>query len=199
MACKIPIFDVTIPHVPGKLIIVREEVFKDLIMIIMCLSLRSRDAVLAAVSFNYKVDAYKCRKTSNGFRCTKIANLVDDDNLHLILETTYPYFDEICHNLGGMFGVGIPLRRIIHYLAGMGEDDALGIKVSVSINRAVAMYNDGSWSDVFIEFRKPYVTTTYTLESIMDELGWRDKMYIMAMKAVRKLTRWLAWVRSKSA
>jgi hypothetical protein len=26
----------------------------------------------------------------------------------------------------------------------------------------------------------------------MDKLGWRDKLYIMAMKAVRKLTRWLA-------
>lgn len=192
MACKIPIFDLTIPHVPGKLIIMREEALGDLIMINMCLSLRSKDAVLAAVSFNYNVDVYKCRKTSNGFKCTKIANLINDDDLHLILETTYPYFDEICHNLGGMFGVGIPLRRIIHYLAGMGENDALGIKVSVSINRAVVMYNDGTWSDVFIEFRKPYVTTTYTLKSIMDELGWRDKLYIMAMKAVRKLTRWLA-------
>jgi len=187
MACKIPIFDFTIPRVPGKLIIMREEALGGSIMINMCLSLRSKDAVLAAVSFNYNVDVYKCRKASNGFRCTKIANLINDDDLHLILETTYPYFDEICHNLGGMFGVDIPLRRIIHYLADMGENDALGIKVSVSINRAVVMYNDGTWSDVFIEFRKPYVTTTYTLKSIMDELGWRDKLHIMAMKAVRKL------------
>ena len=192
MACKAPIFDFTIPRVPGKLTIIREEVLGGSIIINMCLSLRSKDAVLAAVSFNYNVDAYKCRKASNGFRCTKIANLIDDDDLHLILETTYPYFDEVCHRLGGMFGVGIPLSRIIHYLAGMGESDALGIKVSVSINRAVAMYNDGTWSDVFIEFRKPYVTTTYTLKSIMDELGWRDKLHIMVMNAVRKLTRWLA-------
>jgi len=197
MACENPIFDVTIPHVPGKLIIIREEVLKDLIMINMCLSLRSRDAVLAAVSFNYAVDAYKCRKVDNGFRCTKIANLVDDDDLHLILEPTYPYFDEICHDLGGVFGVDIPLRRIIHYLADMGESDALGIKVSVSINRAVAMYNDGTWSDVFIEFRRPYVTTTYTLKTIMDEASWYDKLYIMTMKGVGKLARWLAWLRSK--
>jgi len=192
MACKIPMFDVTIPHVPGKLIIMREEVFSDSIMIIMCLSLRSKDAALAAVSFNYTVDAYKCRKVDDGFRCTKIANLVDNDNLDLILEPTYPYFDEICHNVGEMFGVDIPFRRITHYLADMGESDALGIKVSVSINRAVVMYNDGTWSDVFIEFRKPYITTTYTLKSIMDEASWYDKLYIMAMKAVRKLTRWLA-------
>jgi len=192
MACKNPIFDVTIPHIPGKLNIMRDEVLKDLIMINMCLSLRSKDAVLAAVSFNYAVDAYKCRKTSNGFRCTKIANLVDNDDLHLILEPTYPYFDEICHNVGGMFGIDIPFSRIIHYLADMDEGDALGIKVSVSINRAVVMYNDGTWSDVFIEFRKPYITITYTLKSIMDEASWYDKLYIMTMKAVRKLTRWLA-------
>jgi len=191
MACKVPIFDVTIPHVPGKLNIVRDEVLKDLIMINMCLSLRSKDAVLAAVSFNYTVDAYKCRKVDDGFRCTKIANLVDEDDVHLILEPTYPYLDEICHNVGGMFGVDVPFKRIIRYLAGMGESDALGIKVSVSINRAVVMYNDGTWSDVFIEFRKPYITTTYTLASIMDEASWYDKLYIMIMKAVRKLTRWL--------
>ena len=191
MACKVPIFDVTIPHIPGKLNIVRDEVLKDLIMINMCLSLRSKDAVLAAVSFNYTVDAYKCRKVDDGFRCTKIANLVDDDDMHLILEPTYPYFDEICHNVGGMFGVDVPFKRIIRYLAGMGESDALGIKVSVSINRAVVMYNDGTWGDVFIEFRKPYITTTYTLKSIMDEASWYDKLYIMIMKAVRKIARWL--------
>jgi len=192
MACEKPIFDVTIPRVLGKLNIVREEALKDLIMINMCLSLRSKDAALAAVSLNYTVDAYKCRKVDDGFRCTKIANLVDNDNVHLILEPTYPYLDEICHNVGGMFGVDIPLRRIIRYLADIDEGYALGIKVSVSINRAVVMYNDGTWSDVFIEFKKPYITTTYTLKSIMDEMMWYDKLYIMIMKAVRKLTRWLA-------
>jgi len=176
MACKNPIFNLTIPHIPGRLIIVREEVLRDLIMINMCLSLRSRDAALAAVSLNYTVGAYKCRKTNNGFRCTKIANLIDDDNVHLILEPTYPYLDEICHNVGGTFGVVIPFRRIIHYLAGMDKNDTLGIKVNVSINRAVVMYDDGSWSDVFIEFEKPYVTTTYTLESIMNVMGWYDKL-----------------------
>jgi len=191
MACKVPIFDVTIPRVLGKLNIVRDEVFKDLIMIIMCLSLRSKDAALAAVSLNYTVDAYKCKKVDDGFRCTKIANLVDNDNVHLILEPTYPYLDEICHNVGGTFGIDIPLRRIIRYLADIDEGYALGIKVSVSINRAVVMYNDGTWSDVFIEFKKPYITTTYTLASIMDEARWYDKLYIMIMKAVRKIARWL--------
>ena len=93
--------------------------------------------------------------------------------------------------MGGTFGVDVPFKRIIRYLASMGESDALGIKVSVSINRAVVMYNDGTWSDVFIEFRKPYITTTYTLKSIMDEASWYDKLYIMTMKVVRKLTRWL--------
>jgi hypothetical protein len=114
-----------------------------------------------------------------------------------MLEPTYPYLDEICHNMGGVFGIDIPLRRIIHYLAGIGEGYELGIKVSVSINRAVVMYGDGTWSDVFIEFRKPYVTTTYTLKSIMDGASWYDKLYIMTMKVVRKLTRWPAWARSK--
>ena len=120
-----------------------------------------------------------------------MANLVDNDNVHLILEPTYPYFDEVCHNVGGTFGVDVPFKRIIRYLASMGENDALDIKVSVSINRAVVMYNDGTWSDVFIEFKKPYITTTYTLKSIMDEMRWYDKLYIMIMKAVRKIARWL--------
>jgi hypothetical protein len=190
MACVKPSLA---PHVPGKLRIIREDFLKgDSLSVSICLSVNSKDARYGVVGIRYRVDRIMCKRIGKSrVVCSDLGEIgsgVED----LLLEPTYPYFNELCYAIGGFFGVSVPLRELAELLIAKdklfkGFFDSVGFKVSVSVDYAILMYDDETWSDVVIDFKKPYVLATYTDKSIMEELRRLDKLLLLVKKAIHKV------------
>jgi hypothetical protein len=122
--------------------------------------------------------------------CTTVGEVSSGEEI-LLLEPTYPYFDEMCYNVGGMFGISISTKELVKLLVARGKlkkfFDVVGFRVSVDINYAILMYDDETWSDVVIDFEKPYVLVTYTDKSVTEELGRLDKVFLLVKKLVGKV------------
>jgi len=190
MACVKPSLA---PHVPGKLKIIREDFLKgDSLNVSICLSVNSKDARYGMVGIRYKAESIMCKRIGkNKLVCTDLREIGGGEE-DLLLEPTYPHFDELCYALGGFFGVSVPLRELAMLLVAKdklfrGFFDSVGVRVSVSVDYAVLMYDDETWSDVVIDFEKPYVLTTYTDKSITEELTRLDKLYLLVKKAIHKI------------
>jgi hypothetical protein len=178
--------------VPGKLRIIREDFLKgDSLNVGICLSVNSKDARYGVVGIRYKVESIMCKKIGkNKLVCTDLRE-IDGGEEDLLLEPTYPYFDELCYAIGGFFGVSVPLRELAKLLIARdklfkGFFDSVGFRVSVSVDYAILMYDDETWSDVVIDLEKPYVLATYTDKSITEELGMLDKLLLLVKKLVGK-------------
>jgi len=190
MACVKPSLA---PHVPGKLKIIREDFLKgDSLNVSICLSVGSKDARYGVVGIRYKVESIMCKRIGkNRLVCTDLREIGGGEE-DLLLEPTYPHFDELCYALGGFFGVSVPLRELAMLLVAKdklfkGFYDSVGVRVSVSVDYAVLMYDDETWSDVVIDFKKPYVLATYTDKSITEELTRLDKLLLLVKKAIHKV------------
>jgi hypothetical protein len=181
------------PHVPGKLRIIREDFLKgDSINVGICLSVDSKDALNGVVGIRYRVESIMCKRIGKGRMVCSDFGEIGGGAETLLLEPTYPHFDELCYALGGFFGASVPLRELAELLVAKdklfkGFFDSVGVKVSVSVDYVVLMYDDETWSDVVIDFKKPYVITTYTDKSITEELGRLDKILLLVKKAIHKV------------
>ena len=190
MACVKPSLA---PHVPGKLRIIREDFFKgDSINVGICLSVDSKDARHGVVGIRYRVESIMCKRIEKNRMVCSDLNEIGSGAEDILLEPTYPHFDELCYTLGGVFGVSVPLRELAMLLVAKdklyrGFFDSVGVRVSVSVDYAILMYDDETWSDVVIDFKKPYVITTYTDKSITEELGMLDKLLLLVKKAIHKV------------
>jgi len=144
------------------------------------------------VDIRYKAESVMCKRIGkNKLVCTDLREIGGGTET-LLLEPTYPHFDELCYALGGFFGVSVPLRELAMLLVAKdklyrGFFDSVGFRVSVSVDYAVLMYDDETWSDVVIDLEKPYVITTYTDKSITEELTRLGKLLLLVKKAIHKL------------
>jgi len=181
------------PHVPGKLRIIREDFLKeDSLNVSICLSVNSKDARYGVVSIRYKVEPIMCKQIEKNRAVCSDFDEIGGGVETLMLEPTYPHFDELCYALGGFFGVSVPLRELAMLLVAKdklfkGFFDSVGFRVSVSVDYAILMYDDETWSDVVIDFEKPYVVATYTDKPITEELGRLDKLLLLVKKAIHKV------------
>ncbi len=180
-------------HVPGKLRVIREYFLKgDSIIVGICLSVNSKDARLGVVDIRYKAESVMCKRIGkNKLVCTDLREIGGGAET-LLLEPTYPHFDELCYALGGFFGVRVPLRELAKLLVAKdklfkGFFDTVGVRVSVSVDYAVLMYDDETWSEVVIDLEKPYVLVTYTDKSITEELTRLGKLLLLVKKAIHKI------------
>jgi len=190
MACVKPSLA---PHVPGKLRIIRDYFFKgDSLNVGICLSVNSKDARHGVVGIRYRAESIMCKRIGkNKLACTDLREIGGGVET-LLLEPTYPHFDELCYALGGFFGVSVPLRELAVLLVAKdklyrGFFDSVGVRVSVSVDYAILMYDDETWNDVVIDFEKPYVLATYTDKSITEELTRLDKLLLLVKKAMYKV------------
>jgi len=181
------------PHVPGKLRIIRDYFFKgDSINVGICLSVDSKDAKYGVVGIRYRAERVMCKRIGkNRLVCSDLGEIGGGVETFM-LEPTYPHFDELCYALGGFFGVSVPLRELAELLVAKdklfrGFFDSVGVRVSVSVDYAVLMYDDETWSDVVIDFEKPYVLATYTDKSITEELTRLGKLLLLVKKAIHKV------------
>ncbi len=190
MACVKPSLA---PHVPGKLRIIREDFLKgDSLNVSICLSVKSKDARYGVVGIRYRVESIMCRRIGEGRMVCSDFGEIGGGAETLMLEPTYPHFDELCYAIGGFFGVSVPMRELAMLLVAKdklfrGFFDSVGVRVSVSVDYAMLMYDDETWSDVVIDFEKPYVITTYTDKPITEELGRLDKLLLRVKKLVGKV------------
>jgi len=190
MACVKPSLA---PHVPGKLKIIREDFLKgDSLNVGICLSVDSKDALHGVVGIRYRVNSIMCKRMGkNKMMCSDFGEIGSGTET-LLLEPTYPHFDELCYAVGGFFGVSVPLRELAMLLVAKdklyrGFFDSFGVMVSVDVDYAILMYDDETWSDVIIDFEKPYVLATYTDKSITEELRRLDKVLLLVRKALSKV------------
>ena len=181
------------PHVPGKLRIVREDFLKgDSLNVGICLSVDSKDAKYGVVGIRYRVERVMCKRIGkNRLVCSDLGEIGGGEE-DILLEPTYPHFDELCYALGGFFGVSVPLRELAMLLVAKdklyrGFFDSVGVRVSVSVDYAILMYDDETWSEVVIDLEKPYVLVTYTDKSITEELGRLVKLLLLVKKAIHKV------------
>jgi hypothetical protein len=179
--------------VPGKLKVVREDFLKgDSLDISICLSVNSKDARYGVVGIRYRVESIMCKRIEkNKMVCSDFGEIGSGVET-LMLEPTYPHFDELCYAIGNFFGVSVPLRELAMLLVAKdklyrGFFDSIGVKVSVNVDYAILMYDDETWSEVIIDFKKPYVLATYTDKSIAEELGRLDKVLMLVKKLVGKV------------
>ncbi len=190
MACVKPSLA---PHVPGKLRIIREDFLKgDSLNVSICLSVKSKDARYGVVGIRYRVESIMCRRIGEGRMVCSDFGEIGGGAETLMLEPTYPHFDELCYAIGGFFGVSVPMRELAMLLVAKdklfrGFFDSVGVRVSVSVDYAMLMYDDETWSDVVIDFEEPYVITTYTDKPITEELGRLDKLLLRVKKLVGKV------------
>ena len=191
VACVRP--STLVPHVPGKLRVIREYFLKgDSIIVGICLSVNSKDALNGVVDIRYRVESIMCKRIEkNRMVCSDFGEIGGGAET-LLLEPTYPHFDELCYALGGFFGVRVPLRELAKLLVAKdklfkGFFDTVDVEVSVSVDYAVLMYDDETWSEVVIDLEKPYVLATYTDKSITEELTRLGKLLLLVKKAIHKI------------
>ena len=190
MACVKPSLA---PHVPGKLKIIREDFLKgDSLNVGICLSVNSKDALRGVVGIRYRVESIMCKRIGKSRMVCSDCGEIGGGEETLLLEPTYPYLDELCYTIGGIFGVSVPMRELAMLLVAKDKlykrfFDSVGVRVSVNVDYAILMYDDETWSDVIIDFKKPYVLATYTDKSITEELRWLDKMFMLVKKLVGKV------------